>query len=344
MKKIVLFLSAIVVLMSSCEPKNTLSITGTVAISGCEGQLIYLQALDSNFESSINIDSTHVKDGKFKFTRLAEDKPTIIAVLLYEPDEGMRYYYPIILEPGKVEIKIDEKNFPTIKGTPMNDKLSSLLSTMGQAEQPDKQTMYEEFVKGNIDNQVGVFFFTQVADILSVEQKRELLTAMAPEFKNNEQIKQIEMEVSLLEKKMTTMVGSIFTDLKAKTPEGNDIALSDYAGKGKYVLVDFWASWCPPCRKEMPKLVELYNKYKNKDFEIVGISLDSDNGAWKNGIKKLNITWPQISDLNEWDSGLAEAYGVDGIPRLILIDRDGKIIEDGLDADEVGIKLAELMK
>lgn len=344
MKKIVLFLSVIVLLMSSCEPKNTLSITGTVANSGYEGQLIYLQTLDSNFESEINIDSTHVKDGKFKFTRLAEDKPTIIAVLLYEPGGETRYYYPMIFEPGKVEIQIDEKNFPTIKGTPMNDKLSSLLSTMGQAEQPDSQIMYEEFVKGNMDNQVGVFFFIRVADILSVEQKRELLTAMSPEFKNNELIKQIEMEVSLLEKKTATAVGNIFTDLKAKTPKGDDIALSDYVGKGKYVLVDFWASWCPPCRKEMPKLVELYNKYKNKDFEIVGISLDNNNESWKNGIKKLNITWPQISDLKEWDSALAEAYGVESIPHLILIDRDGKIIEDGLDADEMAARLVELMK
>ena len=98
-----------------------------------------------------------------------------------------------------------------------------------------------------------------------------------------------------------TAVGQKFTDFEMQTPEGKTVKLSDYVGKGKVVLVDFWASWCGPCRREMPNLVEAYAKYKNKNFEIVGVSLDQSADAWKEAIKKLNITWPQMSDLKYWN-------------------------------------------
>lgn len=339
MKKITLFLFAIAILMVSCGDKNAYTITGTVSEKEYEGTAVYLQALGTDFESKVDIDSTSIENGKFKFSGLASDVPTIN--FLRFGDKG---FLPLILEPGKIKISLgDKEDLPIIKGTPINETFFALITRVGADDSSDNPLVYN-YLKDNIQSQFGAYFFAQIADRLSYEQKKELFASIAPEFKNNVRIKRIEDELRAQEVEVATAVGNTFTDLKAKDPEGKEAALSDYAGKGKYVLVDFWASWCPPCREEMPKLVELYAKYKDKDFEIVGISLDKEGEAWKNGINKLNITWPQISDLKYWDSALSAAYGVNGIPHLLLIDKDGKIIERGLNANEMAAKLAELIK
>ena len=120
--------------------------------------------------------------------------------------------------------------------------------------------------------------------------------------------------------------------------------MSDYAGKGKVVLVDFWASWCGPCRREMPNLVEAYAKYKGKNFEIVGVSLDQNADSWKEAIKTLKMTWPQMSDLKYWNSEGAQLYAVNSIPHTMLIDGEGTIIARGLHGEELQTKIAEALK
>ena len=112
----------------------------------------------------------------------------------------------------------------------------------------------------------------------------------------------------------------------------------------KPVLIDFWASWCGPCRREMPNLVDAYAKYKGKNFEIVGVSLDQSADAWKESIKNLKITWPQMSDLKYWGSEGAQLYAVNSIPHTILIDGEGTIIARGLHGEGLQTKLAEVLK
>jgi len=146
-----------------------------------------------------------------------------------------------------------------------------------------------------------------------------------------------------IEEKEATAVGKQFSDVKGFNLAGKEVKLSDYAGKGKVVLVDFWASWCGPCRQAMPDLVATYQKYKNKGLEIVGISLDNNKDAWAKATDNLKITWPQFSNLKGWDEDCAATYGVNGIPHTILIDKDGKITARGLGEDELNIKLEELL-
>jgi peroxiredoxin len=160
-------------------------------------------------------------------------------------------------------------------------------------------------------------------------------------YDNDEAIVKIKNNV---EKMKATAVGQKFTDFEMQTPEGKTVKLSDYVGKGKVVLVDFWASWCGPCRREMPNLVEAYAKYKNKNFEIVGVSLDQSADAWKEAIKKLNITWPQMSDLKYWNCEGAQLYAVSSIPHTVLIDGEGTILARGLHGDELQEKIAEAVK
>ena len=110
------------------------------------------------------------------------------------------------------------------------------------------------------------------------------------------------------------------------------------------VLIVFWASWCPPYRRDMPNLVAAYKKYKNKGFEIVGISLDSKADAWAKGVKDLNITWTQLSDLQGWKNSGAQLYGVNSIPHTVLVDKDGTIIAKNLHGEEIDAKLQEILK
>jgi len=139
-------------------------------------------------------------------------------------------------------------------------------------------------------------------------------------------------------------IGKPFVDIPSFAPDGREMALSDYAGKGKYVLVDFWASWCRPCRIANPKVVKLYNQYKDKDFEIVGVSFDKNKAEWVKAIKDDALTWPQMSDLKYWQSKGARLYSVNTIPYIVLLDKDGTILAKGHDIDKLEKKLAELLE
>lgn len=147
---------------------------------------------------------------------------------------------------------------------------------------------------------------------------------------------------STFEKMTRKNVGSMFVDVTQESLTGGKMSLSDYVGKGSYVLVDFWASWCGPCRAEMPNVVAAYAEYHSKGFEIVGVSLDNDHAKWAESVKTLGITWPQMSDLQGWKSSAADVYGIRSIPSTILFGPDGRVVAADLRGDELQHKLAEI--
>jgi thiol-disulfide isomerase/thioredoxin len=369
MKKFTLFLAAIAILATSCGEKDAFTIKGKLPNGTYDGQQVYLKTLDENWKDLVSIDTVNVVNGEFEFKGLAKEGATIHFVSLDSAADYLSRPVLVVVEPGQIELTLDSVS--TVKGTPTNNSyqayitkikdINSELKAIYEKSQQDTanvelqaelekqynekeaQTAKEtfDFVKANIQNQIGTYFLTKNYYRFSLDQLKELIPGIKEEYKAVPRIQKIEAVTQALD---ATAVGKTFSDIKGKTPEKKDISLSDYAGKGKYVLIDFWASWCPPCRAETPKLVALYKQYKGKSFEIVGVSLDKTNDAWIKGIKDLNITWPQISDLKFWDSEGAAAYGISSIPHLVLLDKDGKILARGLNADEATAKVTELLK
>lgn len=139
-----------------------------------------------------------------------------------------------------------------------------------------------------------------------------------------------------------TMVGYTATNFSQTTPEGKVVSLSDF--RGKYVLIDFWASWCRPCRMENPNVVAAYNRFKDKGFTVLGVSMDSNKDPWVAAIRQDNLTWTHVSDLKGWGNEVGKIYGVTGIPQNYLIDKEGKIVAKDLRGPALDEKLAEIIK
>jgi peroxiredoxin len=145
----------------------------------------------------------------------------------------------------------------------------------------------------------------------------------------------------LLNAHTVTALGVTAPNFTQKDVNGKAVSLSDF--KGKYVLVEFWASWCSPCRAESPNLLKQYAEFKDKGFEILGVSVDSDKGKWLDAVKKDGLTWPQISDLKGWDNEVRKVYGITGVPANFLISPEGKIIGSHLMGEVLNKKLADLL-
>ena len=151
-----------------------------------------------------------------------------------------------------------------------------------------------------------------------------LSTYLAENYKNSERFQEKKI---ILDAQWKTAVGKPYVDVKGFDLNDKEIALSDFVGKGDVVLVDFWASWCGPCRKKLPEIKTIYQKYKDKGLVIVGISLDDDKDKWLKTTKEEAIEWPQLSNLKKWEESARIAYGVNLIPYTILIGKDGIIAD-----------------
>lgn len=282
--------------------------------------------------------------------------------------EVNKKFYPVILE-GSLTFDIDNK----ITGTreqqclqqwltrikPSADKAASIMSEYNELRQSGKpmsdslRTHYSESYMACVNEVLGILkpCFPEYTDMkfpayflyqFSAYMEREELLALADEKPAYLETKLMQRLNSQMEGWRKQAVGTPFTDMAMADTTGTLRKLSEFVGKGNYVLIDFWASWCGPCRRDMPHVKALYDKYHPKGFDIVGISFDNDHKAWTGAIKKMGLPWHHISDLKGWGSLGASTYGINSIPATLLIGPDGKIAAAGLRGEALDNKLKEI--
>ena len=223
-----------------------------------------------------------------------------------------------------------------LNGQIPQDKME-VLKTRYDALDLDYKQLLEGTLEENRDNMVPLLLLSAGGEQIGYEQAAEYLKTY--KYSDNAALASLK---ETLAKEALKFPGAKVADFEMKDLSGNTVCLTDYVGKGNYVLVDFWASWCGPCRMEMPNVKAEYEKYHPKGFEVVGVSLDRNKEAWQKGVADLGITWPQMSDLKYWQCEGARIYNIRAIPATILFAPDGRVVKSGLRGEELSKKLSEI--
>jgi peroxiredoxin len=376
MKKIYL-LALIAISFISCnqEPKGY-KITGTTDFE--DGTRLILSLRDeTNMTSGFKeIDTTVVLNGKFEIKGKVEDLD-----LYFLREEKTNQMISLILENANIEIQLHKDSIQTsvVKGTFQNDELikfnkeftkmqnslqefqtvnSEKMQTAIQNNDTvvsnqlkkeyfalrDKMEAFQgDYAKKNNKSFISVLIIKDLLDnpSFSPEEVSDMYKNLDAELKTNKHAKKIE---EILENLSKLAIGKKAPDFSAKSPDGNEVSLKSSLGS-KVTIIDFWASWCKPCRVENPNMVALYNEFKDSGLSIIGVSLDQEGKLedWKNAIAQDNLTWYHLSNLKFWQDPIAELYNVKSIPAIFVLDANGIIVAKDIRGEELKNKVKELI-
>lgn len=350
MKKHILSYAVLAASMAlySCKDGNAFKIEGTIK-NAADVKKAYLLRADTNQVSVI--DSVELKDGKFEF------KNQSTAANLFKLRVGQSLFDLIAQNGDDIKFETDlksEKHEYNITGSQESEKIKEFntFSNVYSAKNAQLVNEFQSKVQGNnqdsllkiyqpvfeknmteysgevlkfVDaNKKSLAAFYAAMSLDPNKYEQELVAyadGLKDEFKENAPV---QMFIKQMEAVKPVSVGHKAPEFTAKDANGKDVKLADY--NGKYVMLDFWASWCGPCRQENPNLVRLYNQYKGKGFNILGISLDDNKAAWQRAVMDDKLIWQHVSDLQKWDGPVARTYQVQAIPSNFIIDPQGNIV------------------
>ena len=335
--------------VTACQNKEAFTLEGNVKNAGTVKK-VYLLRADTSQVSVI--DSAELNGGKFKFKNQSTNAN------LFKLRAGETMFDLIAKNGDDIQFETDlndQAHAYQVKGSQESDKIKEFNTFSNQFGEKNTKIVTEFQAKSqstkNQDSLLQVYqpvFDQNMADysqqvIKFIGDNKKSLAAfyaamsldpnkyepqlvayaddIKDEFKDNAAVNQFKRQMTAVK---PLSVGHQAPVFKTNSLEGKPVSLADY--KGKYVMVDFWASWCPPCRQENPNLVRLYNQFKYKGFNILGVSLDEDKGKWQAAVREDKLTWQQASDLKKWDGATARMYHIEAIPSNFIIDPQGNII------------------
>lgn len=341
MKKFIVMAAAAVMAVSCVN--NSYVIEGQ--LEGAEDQTIFL--MNEKGEKS---DSTAMVAGAFKFEGEVE-KPALMYLAAERP------FAIVYIENGTIAVKgsIEDPQSITVSGTTANDARtdfnafqSEFMAGYREAASEVQDSLVEvyysnirERVAQNADNLFGVkLYLSELSYDATAAEMLEQVEKFSPEMQLTDEVVKLK---ELATAKANVEVGKPYIEVVQNNMEGEPVALSSVVGEGKYVLLDFWASWCGPCMREVPYLLETYKQYHDKGFEIYGVSFDRDAEAWKSAVENKGMNWIHVSDVNYFDNQAATDYAIRSIPSNFLIGPDGTIVAVNLRGEEVQAKIAEVL-
>ena len=297
-------------------------------VPGVTSGYVYLQKFQEKL--FFPVDSAKVENGKFQL-RSAVQQPELYGLTI---DQKKAPLFLFVQNTSAINVVLDTASYYK------NSKITgSEAQTVFDKYRQSSNVKIDEFIKENPASIVSAYvLYRNYAYRLTPDQIRQNIAQLDPSLHGTQYVGTLEKLIVTMDK---VAIGKPAIDFTANDIEGKPVKLSDHYGK--YLLVDFWAAWCGPCRKENPNLVKAYHKYKDKGFDVFGVSLDRTKEAWLKAIAKDELTWTQVSDLKYWHSEPAALYGVRAIPANFLLSPDGKIVGKNLTGEELHKKLEELL-